>query len=398
MADKISGNLVGVWLLIPEYLRLGIWDLLKAWSAVADERIETRLALQLVNEAALCVNGIRQKRVLSQKGFELANGLPFVATDTAVHFLLNSHTVAQAQRLQIALGKIRDTFGHFKAKLLAIDPHRIESYSKRQMVRRRKHTNDKASKMAQTFFCLDAHTYQPICFVTGTSSRTATEAAKELLKMSAQILKPAGDKPLVVADTEHYTTELYDWVSSNLPFDLLTPVSTSKALKKAYETIAQDQFKPHWAGYATTKRPFQFKNSDSGPFYQFIQRKGERERDYDFKTFLCTSDREEVYALSESYPDRWHIEEFFKHNQALGWNQAGTMKLNIQYGKMTMSLLAQAAIHMLRQRIGALVSSWDSLHFANDVLKGLDGDGIGDACDADWDFAGAECEKAVPVR
>ena len=48
--------------------------------------------------------------------------------------------------------------------------------------------------------------------------------------------------------------------------------------------------------------------------------------------------------------------------------------MNIQYGKMTMSLLAQAAIHMLRQRIGAPVSSWDSQHFANDVLKGLDGD------------------------
>lgn len=32
------------------------------------------------------------------------------------------------------------------------------------------------------------------------------------------------------------------------------------------------------------------------------------------------------------------------------------MNLNIQYGKMTMSLLAQAALHMLRQRIGAPVS------------------------------------------
>lgn len=374
MANKVSGNLVGIWLLIPEYLRLGIWDLLKAWSSTADECVEPRLALQLVNEAALCVNGIRQKRSLSQKGFELANGLPFVATDGAIHFLLDSHTVAEAQQLQIALGKIRSTFGHFTGKVLAMDPHRVQSYSKRQMVRHSKHKNDKACKMGQTFFVLDAGTSQPLCFVTGTGARTASDAAKELLKMAAQILKPSIGKALVVADTEHYTAGLYDWVRSNSPFDLLTPVSSSKSLRKAFETIARDQFESHWPGYATIKRPYKFKNYDSEPFYQIIQRKGERDDDYDFKAFLCTNDRPEVEALSEGYPDRWHIEEFFKTDQALGWHRAGTMNLNIQYGKMTMSLLAQATLHMLRHRIGAEISSWDSQHFANDMLKGLEGD------------------------
>src|SRR4029077_19995936 len=32
LADKISGNQVGIWLLAPEHLRLGTWDLLCAWS------------------------------------------------------------------------------------------------------------------------------------------------------------------------------------------------------------------------------------------------------------------------------------------------------------------------------------------------------------------------------
>ena len=90
LADKVSGTMVGIWLLVPEYLRLGTWDLLKAWTAMADERIEPRLALQLINESALCVSGIRMKRALSQKGFELANGLPFIATDSAIHHLLDS--------------------------------------------------------------------------------------------------------------------------------------------------------------------------------------------------------------------------------------------------------------------------------------------------------------------
>ena len=116
LAHKVSGTLVGIWLLVPEHLRLGTLDLLKAWSAMPDERVEPRLALQLINESALCVNGIRMKRSLSQRGFELANGLPFIATDPAIHHLLDSHGVAEAERLQIALGKVRQTFGHFKGK------------------------------------------------------------------------------------------------------------------------------------------------------------------------------------------------------------------------------------------------------------------------------------------
>jgi hypothetical protein len=88
LAQKVSGTLVGIWLLVPEHLRLGTWDLVKGWSAMPDERVGPRLALQLIHESALCVNGIRMKRSLSQKGFELANGLPFIATDPAIHHVL----------------------------------------------------------------------------------------------------------------------------------------------------------------------------------------------------------------------------------------------------------------------------------------------------------------------
>jgi len=375
LANKVSGNMVGIWLLIPEYLRLGAWDLLKTWSCMPDEQVQTRLALQLVNESALCVNGIRQKRTVSQKGFELANGLSFVATDVAIHDLLDSHCVAEAQRLQIALGKIRQTFGHFRGKILAIDPHRIKSYSKRQMVRRKKDNADpKPNKMAQTFFCLDADTKQPVCFTTASSARTVTQATPELLNLTADILKFREQKSLVMADTEHYTTELFDWISSKNQFDLLVPMPYNSSVKKSIGTIPDGAFKRHWAGYATTSCCYQMLDSSYGPYCQFIQRKGETEEDYDFKAFLCTSDRDELEDLSVSYPKRWHIEEFFNNEQALGWNRAGTMNINIQYGKMTMALLAQAAIFMMRQRIGDPVAQWDSEHIAKDFFKGLEGD------------------------
>jgi len=102
--------MVGIWLLIPEHLRIGTWDLLCGWTGKPTPQVEPRLSLQLVHEAALCVTGVRQARSLSQKGFELANGLSFVATDKAIHEILNAHTMAEAQALQIALGKIRSHF------------------------------------------------------------------------------------------------------------------------------------------------------------------------------------------------------------------------------------------------------------------------------------------------
>jgi len=374
LADKISGNMVGIWLLLAEHLRLGTWDLLKAWSGAADEQVQTRLAMQLVNERALCVKGIRQKRTLSQKGFELANGLPFIATDSAIHHLLDEHTVADAQHLQIALGKIRQTFGHFDGRILAIDPHRVKSYSKRQMPRRKKDKDSKPAKLAQTFFCLDADSEQPICFTTACSARTVTQATPEMLTMAAKILKFNGEIPLVMADNEHYTVELLDWITEASPYDLLVPMPNNSSVRRSIEQVTEQAFTRHWAGYATAKSAYQMKRSKNDSYYQFIQRKGERADDYDFKAFLCTGDRDEVQDLSIHYPQRWHIEEFFNKDQALGFNQAGTMNLNIQYGKMTMALFAQAASFMMRARIGLPAAQWDAQHLAQDFFRALEGD------------------------
>ena len=373
LANKICGNMVGAWLLIPEYLRLGVWDLLKSWSGMPDERIETRLALQLINESALCLKGVRHKRTVSQKGFELANGLPFIATDASIHHLLDSHCVLDAQRLQVGLGKIRQTFGHFEGSLIAIDPHRIKSYSKRQMIRRQKDRHSKPCKMAQTFFCLDAKTEQPVCFTTASSARTVSKATPELLVLAGEILKVNG-RPLVMADNEHYTVELFDWIRSESCFDILVPMPYNKSVRKAISKISSDGFTRHWAGYATTKQPYEMRGSSQGPFYQLIQRRGERKGEYDFKSFLCTADRDEVEDLSENFPDRWHIEEFFKNYQAIGWDRAGTMNVNIRYGKMTMALIAQAACYMLRQRVGSPFDQWDAKHMARNFTGALEGD------------------------
>jgi len=372
LADKAAGNLVGLWLLIPELLRLGVWDLLCGWTGRRGEYVEPRLALQLVNEAALCVTGVRARRTLGQRGFELANGLYFLASDMAVHELLAAHTVAEAQGLQVALGKLRRASGHFRGNVLAVDPHRIRSYTKRQMRRRRKDPDAPATKVAQTFFLLDADTGQPVCFTTGTAARTATTAAVELLDLAAEILRP--ENALVLVDTEHFTSELLDNVKQRTQFDLLVPMSARQSLIRELRALPAETFRPRWAGYATAKRTYTPHNSTKGPFHQYIQRSGERAEDYHYKAFLSTRDGDEVAELAEEFPKRWHVEEFYNAEQALGWDRAGTGNLHIRYGQMSLALIAQAAIHQFRKRVGAPAQSWDAEHLAKSYFSGLEGD------------------------
>ncbi len=341
---------MGIWLLVPEHLRLGTWDLLQGWSAQPGCCVEPRLALQLVHEAALCVSGVRQGRTLSQKGFELANGLPFVASAQAIHKLLEAHTIKEAQALQVALGHLRRASGHYEGKLLAIDPHHMHSHTKRQTRRHRHNEKAQAVKTIQTFFCLDADTHHPIAFTMASSAKTVTQATPELLNMTADILKPAPGQALVLADKEHCTAKLFEYAAHKTPFDLLAPMANTPQLKKQLKRIPPEAFTERWAGLATAQRNYQFSKHPDLALHQIIQRCGEGQKDLHLNAFVCTAPCDEIRLLTQEFPKRWHIEEFFNTHQALGWKRAGTLNLHIRYGHATMALLAQAVLHQLRQR------------------------------------------------
>ncbi len=336
-----------MWLLVPEHLRLGSWELLRRWSGdLAEGAWAPRLALHLVHEAALCRASLRQDRSLRHKGFELVNGLPFLPTDGALHDLLEAHTVAQAQQLQIGLGQLRRASGHFAGRILALDPHRLVSYSKRDMIRRRPATGQAPIKQAQSFFLLDAQTGQPLTLANGSSARGLTPATQEVLSLASQILPTTPDRPLLVADVEHFTVELLDHVRQNTPFDLLVPLRQTAALERHYRALPESAFTRHWAGFATASEPFLPRRTTvSEPYCRYIQRTGERPESYHFKGFCCTRPRPEVPTLTADFPQRWHIEEFFRFEQDLGWKRAGTLNLHIRLGQMTLALLAQTLIY-----------------------------------------------------
>jgi hypothetical protein len=374
LSNKVSGNLMGGWLLVAEHLRLGTWDLLCGWTGGATEELAPRLALQLVHEAALCTTGIRSNRSFTSRvGFELSNGLPFVASDHAIHDLLRVHTVEDSQRVQVALAKLRRASGDFQGRVLAVDPHRVPSHSKRDMRSHAKKNSEIPRKITQTFWLLDADTYQPVCFTTGTSARTVAQATPQLLDMATEIFGPE-ETMLILADTEHMTADVLENVAQREFFELLVPMPNLRHLGKQLAAIPAEQFQPRWAGYATTIRPYRMKRGGDHEYYQYVQRNGERPEDWHYRAFLSTCQGDVVQALAEEFPKRWHIEEFFNAHQALGWKRSGTLNLNIRYGQMTMALLAQAALHQFRQRLGEPLASWDSLHFAKDLLLALEGD------------------------
>jgi len=375
LSDKVSGNLAGVWLLVAEHLRLGTWDLLCGWTRQPTARAEPRLALQMVHEAAVCTTGIRAERTLHKRGgFELVNGLPFVAADTTIHQLLAERTVSDSQELQVALGKLRLASGHFQGKLLAIDPHRVQSYSRRRMRERVEKAGHRPIKTAQTFWALDTETHQPVCFTTATSGQSVVKATPKLLDLADQILQPLNQQTLVLADTEHFAGKLLQDVRQRSHFDLLVPLPNQRAFRRKYESIPDEQFKRHWAGFATAKLPYEIKRGQGGTYWMFVERFGECPKDWQFKGFVATAEQDELEALTKDYPDRWHVEEFFNTNQALGWKRAGTMNLNIRYGQMTLALVAQAVIHQLRTRLGTPYSTWDANHLADDLFFALEGD------------------------
>lgn len=366
LARKVSGTLLGTWLLIPEHIRLGTWDLLTTWTGDNTGGIQPRLALQMVHEAALCLNGVRRSRSLCHQGFEVANGLPFIATDQEIHYLLDSHTVHQAKQLQVQLGLLRHTMDHYRGELLAFDPHRIPTYSRRIMPKKKSGPGRPSESLLQTFFSLDAETGQPLGFTIGSSGKTTTRASLELLDMVRNIL-PSG-KTLLIADSEYESRELIDSVAENNRFDILMPAARRKRLMKIIKALP---YESHWPGYATAESPYKYQESQH-EFRLIGQRTGEKH--YSHKPFIATGEGPRLELITEKYPERWTIEEFFNFEGAMGWNRAATLNLNIRYGKLSLALIAQAAAYQLKSKLPKPYKKWTAKHLADSLFRGIDGD------------------------
>jgi len=321
--------------------------------------------MQLVNESALCKNRIRKKNYITHQGFELLNGLGFLVTDEQVHELLAGRTISQAQSLQEVLSIIRMNKGHYTGGTIAIDPHRIISTSRRTMPKKKKQPTEPSRKMLQTFFALDTGSGQPVGFGIGSPGVNTTKATINLLNMVEKIDQDA----LILADKEHFTNGLTKHMKHKTQFGFLIPVISTERIKKIERTL---NFKPLWAGYAIAETLFHFAN-DKDKFRLLVQREGEIESQYKYKSFLALSDKPASILLSEKYSERWSIEDFFNFDGAMGFDRASTFNLNIRYGKMSLALLAQAATHQFRQKLPQQYNRWNAAHIADSIFNKFDG-------------------------
>lgn len=369
LCSKLSGTHLGLWLLIPEYLRLGVWDLLKGvFAKPSAGDIYPRMAMQLVNESALCVNRIRPRGSLCNQGFALANGLSFLAADETVHELLDMNSVATYENMQIALLQIRNIGKHYdRHHVFALDPHRIPSATQRTMPCKKKQPDLPAQKMLQTFFCVDAYSGQPLAFNLGSAGKNCSPASMQLLSM----IERSGIKDaLFVADKEHFTQEIVNWFYHHPHYDILMPLPDTP---KTINQLASLQYKPCWPGFALACTTFRFENNPQD-FRMIAQRQGEQPSQYQYKAFLTTSSKNITELVTEHYRERWSIEEFFNFEGEMGWNRASTFNLNIRYGKQSLAMIAQAAAHQLKNKLPETYKTWTAQHTASEVFTNMEGD------------------------
>lgn len=325
------------------------------------------MALQMVHESALCTNRVRRKNSLAHQGFALAGGLSELISDEQAHRLLDGYTTEQAHQLLVNLGWQRRLAGHYNGQVVAIDPHRIISRSRRVMAKKKKGSDSSPQKMLQTFFSVCAHTGQPIMASMASTGMPTGLATTTLLEATHQILP---QQMLVVADKEHFTEELMLLAHRHSEMDLLTPALHTKRIKAL---MSQLTYQRQWAGYAIAEQPFHFHNSED-PFRLLAQRTGEIPADYEYSGFVTTSEKPACDLLCQHYPKRWSVEEFYRFENKMGLSRASTMNLHIRYGNLGLAMIAQAATYQLRKKLNTSYRKWNAEHLAREVLAWAEGD------------------------
>lgn len=364
LARGLSGTHLGLWLLIPFYLKLGAWDLLKSW--LGKDPIQTRLGMQMVGEAALCLNRLRPKNSLCNQGFSLSNGLSFLATDKQIHLLSNELKMSQSLDFQLALAKKRHSLGHYQQpSILAFDPHRIPSTTRRIMPKKKKKPQLKAEKMMQTFFCNDALSGQPLGFTIASAGLTTTKASLQLIEYLNQLPLSSA---LLLADTEHYTLDLLSTIKKHSRFDIIVPAPNHKRIRQQFNQL---HYQEYWPGYALGTTPFQF-NGDNQQFLLIVQRTGLKPQDFTFKPFISTSAVDPFVQVNKNFPQRWSIEEFFNFDGPMAWTRASTFNLNIRYAKQSAALLAQAACFEFKKILPQPYKQWTAMHTGQSLFLAFD--------------------------
>jgi hypothetical protein len=235
----------------------------------------------------------------------------------------------QVEELIVNLGHQRKLSGHYPGDVIAIDPHRIISKSRRIMTEKKKVPCEPSQKMLQTFFSVCCESGQPIMAHIASTGMPTTKITERLIRGTDQIVRTGA---LLVADKEHFTNELLTVVNNQYShLDILVPVIRNEKIDNLIKRL---EYTPLWAGYAIAETTYSLNDSREN-FRLIAQRAGENKNNYLYSAFITTSKKPAHQLLTKEYDKRWGVEEFFKFENSMGLNKASTMNLN----KNTESLL-----------------------------------------------------------
>ncbi len=87
----------------------------------------------------------------------------------------------------------------------------------------------------------------------------------------------------MLADSEHFASELLQSISEKSPFDIMVPIPHQRAHLKRWASIPNEEFRPQWAGFATAKNKFSFKYGAPGEYVEIVERLSEKPEEYRYK-------------------------------------------------------------------------------------------------------------------
>ena len=288
-------------------------------------------------------HGIRAIDPISRADFGLLAGLPCLPAASAEYRFLQAIATQQALDEQVSLTRYLSALGRIPGGTpLNIDAHNVRSFSRKEMKRSYLPDEKGYGKAVRLFYTQEQSFQLPLIAFACYSGTTVSQATPSLMTLTQQAV---GTGRLLVADKEWYCGHLLQELRQ-MDVTVLTPIKQSAGRRAEFERIPLDQYLPTLEGkiatIATTLTDY------TGPLVAFVK---ERAPHAYFALLTTEADLQADTALP-TFSDRWHIENFFGLNNALGVDQLPSLNLNAIQAMLTIRLMAFHVFAAFRQDLG----------------------------------------------
>jgi len=331
-----------------------LWPYLRALQVY--ERLETlgpsheagyppaRLGLGLLFETLYGYpDGIRAIDPVSRADFGLLAGLPWLPAATTQYRYLQAIPVLDALGVQVAFAQhLAATDRVTPGGPINLDAHNVRTYSRKEMKRSYLPEEKGYGKAFRFFYTQDQTSRLPLIALATYSGTTVSQATPPVIAHTQQALGASG---LLVADKEWYCGALLQELRQR-GVPALVPAKLTARRQAAYDRIPLDAYLPTLDG-PIARITTTLKNFD-GPLVALIRPL----HDGTYWALLCTEPTVPTDTALPAYTGRWHIEDFFLHNNDLAIDRLPSLNLQAVQAMLTIRLLAFHVLEAFRRDLG----------------------------------------------